>query len=113
MFPWTALRSTTNPQTITMINLRPVAVDRTIATYTLYGPAGMAGDREQLYSDWIDTSFVHEDIALSESVQIGLSSRGFPGGLVMHSDAYDSEHMLTDFQTWVRAQLDEAAASHP
>ena len=44
---------------------RPVTVDRTVAAYTLYGPAGMAGDAEQLRCDWIDTSFVHEDIALS------------------------------------------------
>ena len=105
LFPWTGLRATTNPHTVTMITQQPLAADRTIAKYELFGPAEMQGDTEQLRGDWIDTSFVHEDVALSESSQIGLNSLGFPGGLVMHSTAYDSEHMLTDFQNWVRARL--------
>ena len=89
-----------------IISVQPAAVDRTVASYTLYGPSDMAGDAEQLRRDWIDTSFVHEDIALSESAQAGLSSLGFPGGLILHSTDYDSEHMLTDFQTWVRSRME-------
>ena len=102
LFPCTTLRTTTTPRTATMIQVRPTAVDQTVATYTLFGPAQMKGDQETLRREWVDTSFVHEDIALSESTQIGIGSLGFPGGLIMHSTGYDSEHMLTDFQNWVR-----------
>jgi choline monooxygenase len=105
LFPHTTLRSTTNPPTITMIQVQPMAADRTVSTLTLYGPASMAGDRDTLYRNWVDTSFVKEDIALSESVQVGMNSRGFDRGLIMHSGEYDSEHMLTDFQDWVRARM--------
>jgi phenylpropionate dioxygenase-like ring-hydroxylating dioxygenase large terminal subunit len=105
LFPWTTLRSTTDPATITMIQVQPMAANRTVSTLTLYGPASMAGDQDRLYRAWVDTSFVKEDIALSESVQVGMNSLGFPGGLILHSTEYDSEHMLTDFQNWIRAQL--------
>ena len=105
LFPWTGLRATSNPATMTMISQQPIAADRTIAKYVLYGPSDMRGDTEKLRRDWIDTSFVHEDVALSESSQIGLNSLGFPGGMIMHSTAYDSGHMLTDFQNWVRARM--------
>ena len=36
----------------------------------------------------------------------GDENRGFPGGLAMRSDGYDSEHMLGDLQAWVTARLD-------
>jgi hypothetical protein len=85
--------------------LRPLAVDRSQVTLNLYGPAELAGDHEKLHRDWIDTSFVHEDILLSESVQVGMSSRGLPGGLLMISDGSESEHLLADFQTWGRTAL--------
>jgi choline monooxygenase len=106
LFPLTTLRTTSNPTTVVTFQLRPLAVDRCQVTLTLYGPASLAGDQDKLYRDWVDTSFVHEDIALSGSVQIGLSSRGLPGGLLMVSDGYESEQLLADFQTWVRAALE-------
>jgi choline monooxygenase len=105
LFPHTTLRSTTNPATITMIQVQPLAADRTVSTLTLFGPADMAGDRDTLHRNWVDTSFVKEDIALSQSVQTGMNSRAFPAGLIMHSGAYESEHMLTDFQNWIRARM--------
>lgn len=107
LFPLTTIRVTTNPTTIVAFQLRPLAVDRCQVTLNLFGPAALVGDREKLHRDWIDTSFVHEDILLSESVQVGMSSRGLPGGLLVVSDGYDSEHLLADFQTWVRAALAE------
>lgn len=105
LFPLTTIRTTSNPTTLVAFQLRPLAVDRSQVTLNLYGPAELAGDHEKLHRDWIDTSFVHEDILLSESVQVGMSSRGLPGGLLMISDGYESEHLLADFQTWVRTAL--------
>ncbi len=106
LFPLTTLRAASDVPMVTTFRLRPLAVDRCELTLTLYGPAALAGDRDALYRDWIETSFLREDIALTESVQIGLSNRGLPGGLLMMSDGYESEHLLADFQTWVRRALD-------
>jgi phenylpropionate dioxygenase-like ring-hydroxylating dioxygenase large terminal subunit len=106
LFPLTNLRSSSDVPALVTFQLRPLAVDRFVQTLTLYGPAARASDHARLYRDWIDTSFVREDMALASSVQIGLSSRGLPGGLLMVSDGYESEHLLVDFQTWVRKALD-------
>ncbi len=105
LFPMTTLRAASEERSLVTFRLRPLAVDRCVQTLTLYGPAERAGEHEALYRDWIDTSFVHEDMALAASVQIGLSNRGRPGGLLMMSDGYESEHLLADFQTWVRRAL--------
>ncbi len=109
IFPSTTIRSSTDGPAVVAFRLRPVAPDRVVQTMTLYGPAACLADRERLYRDWIDTSFLREDIALAESVQVGLSSRGFPGGLIMRSEGYESEHLLAEFQDWVRRALEAGA----
>ena len=36
-----------------------------------------------------------------ESVQVGMANKVFSGGWLANSDAYDSEHLIGEFEDWV------------
>jgi len=47
---------------------------------------------------------------LIESVQTGVSSKGFPVGWLMKSDTFESEQMLIDFEAWVEGEMNRPYA---
>ena len=106
MFPTTTLRSSSDGPTITSFCFRLLGPGQSRDQMTLYGPAAMAGDRDK----WLNTDFLHEDIALIESVQTGMSSKGFPVGWLMKSDTFESEQMLIDFEAWVEGEMNRPYA---
>ena len=71
----------------------------------------MAGDRDRHFRERVDTSFFMKTSRCASFVQVGMNSLGFPGGVVLHSEEYDSEHMPTDFQNWIHAPTDAPVAS--
>ena len=89
---------------------RPEAVDK-VTVFRGWYTAGGAPDQviEDLARQDRETT-VEEDIGLVESVQRGLSSRGYrPGPLVLDPQCgVNSEHSIKVLQQWMRQAIDDA-----
>ena len=85
----------------------PLAPDRTRQIRVVYTASGEEGDELRVFNDLFDTVFA-EDTSVVESVQRGLSSRGYRGGALIEQDAARagwSEHGVHHFQDLVRGTI--------
>ncbi len=89
---------------------RPAAVDRVSVWRGWYTVDGIDSDVISRLAVQDRTTTVEEDIRLVESVQRGLSSRGYrPGPLVIDpAGGVRSEHSIRTLQEWLREAVDRA-----
>ena len=91
----------------------PVAPDRTLQIRVVYAETGEEDDDLRRFNNLFDEVF-HEDRSVVESVQRGLGSRGYRGGVLVEQQAARagwSEHAVHHFQDLVRKALDMGAAA--
>ena len=92
---------------------RPLAVDRTHVARVWYSKDGIASETVEAMAIQDRDTTLAEDISLVESVQIGLSNRGYkPGPLILDpAQGVNSEHSIAALHRWVREDLGELSAS--
>ncbi len=88
---------------------RPRAVDRVDVVRGWYSIDGAESDVVRQLARQDRNTTVEEDIGLVESVQRGLSSRGYrPGPLVVDpAGGVNSEHSILALQSWMKAGIDD------
>ncbi len=98
--------------TFVVAHHEPLAPGLTRQIRVVYAADGREDDELRAFNDLFDDVFA-EDISVVESVQRGLSSRGYRGGALIaepHAAAGWSEHAVGRFQDLVRDASDGAAA---
>ncbi|MBN3723267.1 aromatic ring-hydroxylating oxygenase subunit alpha [Burkholderia sp. Ac-20379] len=82
-----------------VLNVIPVAPDRTIETYDFYFASAEPTAQEQEAIDYIKDVLQREDIDLVESVQRGMATPAFESGRIVNDPAHSgmSEHALHHF----------------
>jgi len=85
----------------------PTGPERTEQLMTYYGPDGVRSPREDGATDWFNTVLGPEDVALVESAQRGLRSKGYDQGrFICIPDRPElSEHAVHHFHTMVMEAL--------
>lgn len=86
---------------MTVIYEFPVSAGRTLQHYEIYFLNEDLSDYQKKLIEWYRDTFRPEDLRLVESVQRGLSSRGYPGQARIMTDRRGgglSEHALAHFQ---------------
>ncbi|MGB0694911.1 MAG: aromatic ring-hydroxylating oxygenase subunit alpha [Rhodospirillaceae bacterium] len=87
---------------------RPVDVDHVVVWRGWYSIGGIDNETVRRMAVQDRSTTVEEDIRLVESVQRGLTSRGYvPGPLVVDpKSGVKSEHSIVALQNWIREALD-------
>ncbi len=94
-----------------VLNVIPVAPDRTFETYDFFLETPDPDDTEKAAIEYLDKVLQAEDIALVESVQRGMNTPAFQQGRIVYdpSGSGKSEHALHHFHGLVLKAYAEAA----
>jgi len=92
---------------ITVLHIQPTGPETTLEHFDFFFADETPSDGERQAIDYVDKVLQPEDIALVESVQRGLHSRGYNQGRLMvdKERSYNSEHGLHHFHALVLKQL--------
>lgn len=106
VWPLSELNASTDWPMFTVFRDQPTATDRTTLHLTVYGPNSLcASEREELARQWLNNETNAEDVALTESVQRGLRSRGYRQGRFIVDASHVSEHSVHHFHRMVAEVL--------
>jgi len=91
------------PVNLVLFQIIPTGPEEATVRHDFYFPSTEPDVQQQALIDWIDTVLVREDMALCESVQRGLRSKGYSQGkfVVNRDDCSYSEHHVHFFQRMV------------
>lgn len=108
VFPLTEFNASTDYPMFTVFRNRPLAVDVTELTLTIYAPPTIEdAAKQEILSSWLDNDTNAEDVALCEAVQRGLGSLGYDRGrfIVNRGRTETSEHSVHHFHRLVADAL--------
>ena len=99
LWPTTCLMRYPGRSSMIVLNIIPVAENRTLETYDFFLETEVPNEMEQDAIRYLDEVLQVEDIALVESVQKGMSTPAFNQGRIVHdpSGSGKSEHALHHF----------------
>ncbi len=111
LWPTTCLMRYPGRRSMIVLNVIPVAPDRTFETYDFFLETPDPDDTEKAAIEYLDKVLQAEDIALVESVQRGMNTPAFQQGRIVYdpSGSGKSEHALHHFHGLVLKAYAEAA----
>ncbi len=115
LWPTTCLMRYPGRSSMIVLNIIPVAVDRTLETYDFYLETPEPNEMELDAIRYLDEVLQVEDIALVESVQKGMNTPAFSQGRIVAdpNGSGKSEHALHHFHGLVLDAYARAAAKSP
>lgn len=112
LWPTTCLMRYPGRSSMIVLNIIPMAHDRTLETYDFFLETPEPDETEKAAIHYLDTVLQVEDIALVESVQQGMNTPAFQQGRVVYDPAGSgkSEHALHHFHGLVLDAYERAAS---